>query len=641
MNIKIQGYKNIKNFDYDITDNKANFLFGISGSGKSSIVEALKKADLDFNKTVNFNEEQIISIGGEDVDLIKTLIFDDNIKNRYIFDEESSSNVFHIFVDDDQKFINMRTNTEKILKNIKKDFAITKELYSSLLGLKKALGSDLKKDGDLKGSAKIKKIRDKYNSIPRKRTLDEINKMGTAHYKWIIDGEKKYLKNNICPFCERRLTQKRIKKINNYKEFDTTSVAKVIDSQDLLKNANIEFSELNKKGINLIYKGIIELCIALEEYNKIEKFINRYDEGLLLKGRALKLDVNPIFYSFFPNFENDIKDLNKNINQLKKASERMLLHTNKAFNRKISTINKVIEQFGIPYEIKAQYRKSKITEYKLKIKDDSEEVDRRKSLSNGERNIISFILFAFECETTTDIDIILIDDPVSSYDEYRRKLIFDLIMDKMKDQTVLVLSHDSVFAKFAVLETSKSKKNCLGKIDYFDNFDDIVRITKITRDDFAPFESFIEKRLKESIDYYQKIINLRLLYEGKYQSLEYKYLSAILHFKSKNEINKALLKEGKTEKNVINLIYKAHKLKLEEYDEELQKDIGKTSEYSLIEKAAFVRENTKSNKRLKAELNNLIHINTKLKVCLDPHKYNFCSSYTYKLVNEKFEEFTR
>ncbi len=41
MNITIENFKNLKQLNYTIDDNKINFLFGMSGSGKSSILDAL------------------------------------------------------------------------------------------------------------------------------------------------------------------------------------------------------------------------------------------------------------------------------------------------------------------------------------------------------------------------------------------------------------------------------------------------------------------------------------------------------------------------------------------------------------------------------------------------------------------------
>ena len=41
MNITIENFKNLKQLNYTIDDNKINFLFGMSGFGKSSILSAL------------------------------------------------------------------------------------------------------------------------------------------------------------------------------------------------------------------------------------------------------------------------------------------------------------------------------------------------------------------------------------------------------------------------------------------------------------------------------------------------------------------------------------------------------------------------------------------------------------------------
>ena len=46
------------------------------------------------------------------------------------------------------------------------------------------------------------------------------------------------------------------------------------------------------------------------------------------------------------------------------------------------------------------------------------------NLSFGEKNIIGLILFLL---ANKDKEMLIIDDPASSFDEYRRKVIFDFI----------------------------------------------------------------------------------------------------------------------------------------------------------------------------------------------------------------------
>lgn len=63
--------------------------------------------------------------------------------------------------------------------------------------------------------------------------------------------------------------------------------------------------------------------------------------------------------------------------------------------------------------------------------------DMRNLLSTGEKNLIALLLFL----ARPDGDVLLIDDPASSFDDYRRTQIFDLIQ-AVGDKTLLVVSHE-------------------------------------------------------------------------------------------------------------------------------------------------------------------------------------------------------
>ena len=62
-----------------------------------------------------------------------------------------------------------------------------------------------------------------------------------------------------------------------------------------------------------------------------------------------------------------------------------------------------------------------------------------------------------------------------------------------------------------------------------------------------------------------------------------------------------------------------------------------TSEYSIIEKGIWARENFTSElnkENLVDELNEFAHINSKLKICLNPYKFTFCTKRLYNYLNE-------
>ena len=103
MNLKIDNYKNLKGLDINIDNNKINFIFGISGSGKSSIGDALTKKDLIENVTINESAENI-----------KILIDNKEIGNNYsiydllsveklLLNNNDNNYVYGIIFDNDSK----------------------------------------------------------------------------------------------------------------------------------------------------------------------------------------------------------------------------------------------------------------------------------------------------------------------------------------------------------------------------------------------------------------------------------------------------------------------------------------------------------------------------------------------------------
>ena len=126
---------------------------------------------------------------------------------------------------------------------------------------------------------------------------------------------------------------------------------------------------------------------------------------------------------------------------------------------------------------------------------------------------------------------------------------------------------------------------------------------------------------------------MRLLYEGK-RGFVYQYLSAIVHCTSRHEIETKLAKINKEEKDVFDEIcQKFPQLKgiqFEEYDDKKEISI---KNYTLIEKAFYIREKC-GNEDIKKELSDMIHLNQKLKVCLNPYKFEYRSNYLDKYLKE-------
>ena len=172
-----------------------------------------------------------------------------------------------------------------------------------------------------------------------------------------------------------------------------------------------------------------------------------------------------------------------------------------------------------------------------------------------------------------DSNVIVIDDPASSYDDNRRKIIYELLFDFHKDRTFIVLSHDQVFVKYALLgikdKVSKKYENNTGKVLCLENVFGNCFTKAIDYQDFDPLDKQVYDFLNQNtLCYYRKIINLRILAETKKSRskdyrIVYEYLSAILHQKSYETIINELREKGYSEDKVITIIFDKFKVNLE------------------------------------------------------------------------------
>ena len=84
MKLKVKNYKNINNLDLDIDKEKINFIFGISGSGKSSIVSAIVGDKSERNISYGKNNEDMELLIEPELTNDNFLIFNEIIMKKYI-----------------------------------------------------------------------------------------------------------------------------------------------------------------------------------------------------------------------------------------------------------------------------------------------------------------------------------------------------------------------------------------------------------------------------------------------------------------------------------------------------------------------------------------------------------------------------
>ena len=133
----------------------------------------------------------------------------------------------------------------------------------------------------------------------------------------------------------------------------------------------------------------------------------------------------------------------------------------------------------------------------------------------------------------------------------------------------------------------------------------------------------------EDMEYYRKVLNLRLYYECE-KSVQYKdeyeYLSAIYHKNTHAEILSDLSKRGLTEESVISKINSKTGILLPKVPNDDYFNIN-VDKLTLFEKVLYYRESKTG--EIKEDFSSVVHMNESLQICLNPYKFNYFSPFIY------------
>ncbi len=656
MNIKIKNYNGIQSLDYDLEEGKVNFLFGISGSGKSSIASALVDNDLDSHVTVGKTINDLcVKVDGDDVDCEKFKMFNLDYMNDILIDKQNGSDIYTILFGDGGQIVNCKTNYETAISDlisIKNDLVnainyistLVKELKLSTITKNTQFGAKSLNIVMEKNAAKVPSYRNaiKYNSSQIKRMKD-----GTSMPSY---------DNGVCPFCSKKMTQYRKNKIDKLIVFDSKSYEKINAQGRIFNSLGLKAPDWKKKReVNEFNKQLLKYCIIKSELEKFNSYIDIASSMEIQNINIVVEKPSKQLNELYPNISSAVTKFNSNILSVKRALGKLKAETQKVINKNSEIINKKLDLLGIPYKFikKDIDEENKEAEYNIcHILDTDKDTDRVRNLSFGEKNLIGLLLFLLANENHPGL---IIDDPASSFDEYRRKVIFDMIYDLHKTSTVLVLSHDPVFAKYAVFhrfdssELVRQKKsisalklkflNDTGKINFMESYGDTI-IKDIKLEDFGDLSNFVLKRLEslpKEINY-QTAINLRIFFElrKKKNLLVYGYLSAIIHKTDYAIIQTEIANKGKSESDLVNVINKetgfTYSLLANDY-------LSKINNFTYLdfEKIVKCRESLnpkiKKEKVIKDELSNIIHMNSAHVICLNPYSFNYFSKYVKNYID--------
>ncbi len=650
MKLNIENYKNISNLNLDVLDNKVNFIFGISGSGKTSIGQSLCKNIEEEDVMIGKNISDVkVKINDNDINIENVSLYNEDIIASLIVNTEMNSDIYSIIFSNDDDILKKKKEFQNMVKELSNFKDIMYQYMGKIDVLIKNYGGKLTLKQELPASSKIIKFEKAISDGNNSQYVDIIRNNESNYLRWINEGNNfaVFNKFNICPFCNQNVPLERTKLIRELCELTPKDFDVIFDNTNILQELKIKIPNYsNIKELSAFKGEIIDKIKLKDEINSIINIIDYYLIDNYNPSNISSIIVSNSFKKEFPEITQSINNINKKITEIKIILGELKHATDRTIHDNLKVLNDYIEKFGIPYKFKVNKYdiNDKKADYILyHIKDDLQ-IHRTNGLSYGEKNIISLLLFLISNKN----EIVIIDDPASSYDDYRRKIIFDLLYDLQNQKTLIILSHDMVFVKYAVFNRNQGKKSKskrfknffekTGRIVSFENYNNHTLIKDIEYDDFDIIENQVNNHIiNNKLSYFRKIINLRILTENK-KSIDcdyeiiYQYLSAILHRTDKSAIIEELNEKGFTEDDIINKINDKLNFNLEKIPNDILKDFD-ISELTNFEKIFYFRDEIQD-ESIRDEFNNIIHMNSSYTISLNPYKFDYFSPYIYEKINK-------
>lgn len=585
--ISIKNCKNIKNGNITILKNKLNVKYGNNGTGKSTIAEAIKYY-------IEKNENGLNALKSYDTNLKPTIQIDTNIKSVEVFNEDFIKNIvfnkdeaiidsFNIFIRNPE-FDTKRNEIDNSLKGLKVDILEDREI-KKMMDVFTLIISKISFNND--GSITKKGIgKDILNDLTVYNLPDELNKYQNFFHDdkrvdwvdWKSSG-KKFDDKGICPFCAEKLNHETYQKekdifensynktmVKNQKELEDylVSLEPYINDEDYERIFGYTKKLENKDDFNSefkrfcdeagdVYRKITKVTsfdthnIKLEELDKLEEKIRE----LLIKKEFFKIFNNQKSMEIYNLINDKVNFILGRIDTLKKDFKKINSYIGNAIEESEKDINDFLKTANINYRFELNPTSELSSLAKLKYCCPSKQLydvnNIDGSLSWGEKNSIALILFMYY-SLQKDADLIILDDPISSFDKDKKFAILyrlfgvEKISKTFNDRTIILLTHD--LEPIIDLKTKNYFKNSKGVGWHISNENGDLNEKEIDaeKDIIPTIMMYREDYMDKSLDIVYRVVALRkyLEYTKKnciYENVPYNILSSLIKGRPRSEVN--------------------------------------------------------------------------------------------------------
>lgn len=269
---------------------------------------------------------------------------------------------------------------------------------------------------------------------------------------------------NKCPFCAKEFSENYTKEkesfIENYTKAGMKNLSEILDLIEGIKDyLNVEqYNKLiscikedkDEDDIEFIYKKfILEISYLNDKFEKIYEFdsynIKNSEIGNLMdKVKNLIIDKNELDYfrnnnvlNVIDNITNKINEIIEKITDLQAKTATLNTFIKKSIDDSKEDINKFLETAGFNYKFDFDMTSEESSKTILLYRgnEDINVDDIEKHLSWGEKNAFALVLFMYYA-ISKKADLIILDDPISSFDSNKKYAIINRLFENRKDKKV-------------------------------------------------------------------------------------------------------------------------------------------------------------------------------------------------------------
>jgi len=573
----------ISEADLVIEPQKLNVFYGPNGIGKSSMIKGLGAYfhnNVATDSTLKpFLTEFTPEVTASDDSIKSVLIYNQDYINQYLFQKNDAlNNTYNLFYkpfETDEKI----QEINNLLSNVKE--AAQKpnisRFQSRIQPVFDTFGITQEKENDKfsfethhKGCQALSKQVSLTIPLTEKTKQYKPYSNETDWIDWLQKGSSfvEQSKSNICPYCGqemkadtfalvasicKNLKSKKLKdnlearkSLNEMVSFLSKEKRDEINSKILSSHdAFSVHKEEITKSIQPVASAYDKICkiIDLSPYS-LQKFFEK-DKHLETILDSLKIDESFLTDESLSSLKEEIEEVNKALDQLKEKVTKLEENIGKIYSnltKKIKEDEEQINEFlvvaGIPYEVSVENISEKEAQTRLiykRGKDTLPIADASHTLSYGEYNAICLAFFAVEASRIGENSLIILDDPISSYDDNKRlAIMLSLFASKrgfsLRNRTVCLFTHDFNIV-INILKRGIRELESISSTKYIKNDKGIIRIGRIDKSQVEKTSTVEKKKaMCETSPILVRLVHARRYYEIiEGQQDTYQYLSSVLH----------------------------------------------------------------------------------------------------------------